>query len=88
MFVETYFEGFLEEKVQNQLFTISPDEEASEILKKSDLPEKLRYICREIDYLQENRQVLIQEKTLNVTQTLFSSKNLEIKQRREGDEFV
>ncbi|MBP6950976.1 MAG: hypothetical protein KBD36_00300 [Alphaproteobacteria bacterium] len=71
MFVETYFEGFLEEKIYNQLFALSSDEEANKILEKSDFPEKLRDICSEIDHLKERRQELILEKTSDMVKVHF-----------------
>ena len=74
MFVETYFKGFLEEKIQNQLFPISVDEEASQILQKSDLSEQLREICRKIYHLKEKRQVLIEEKASDLTRVTLCSR--------------
>lgn len=62
LFVQTYFEAYLEEHIDSQLFEVSLEEEVNQRLNESGLLKKFTIVSEEITGLRAQRKLLTAEK--------------------------
>lgn len=67
LFVQSYFEAFVEERLASQLFATSSEEEAERAIKGSGYMGVLENIHQELSQLKQKKEALVNERNMNNT---------------------